>query len=274
MSPAITLSHRVAIVTGGRRQLGAAQAIRLAECGADVCLADLDHDDGMTATAAAIERLGRRALTVVCDVRRRDQVERMVETCAAELGGVDILVNNAGISSRETLMEVTDGEWDAVFDTNLKGMVLCTQYAARAMIAQGRGGAIVNLSSSTGLNANVSRGPYSVSKAGVIMATRLLARELGEHDIRVNAIAPGIYLHREDRRPRRHHVPSRPGRDGAGVRPLGPQAAGRAGGLRQPGRVPRLRSRGLHHGNDDSRRRRIHHSLMPRSTAPCGDRAA
>ena len=192
MSPAIILSDRVALVTGGRRQLGAAQAIRLAECGADVCLADLDHDDSMTATAAAVERLGRKALTVVCDVRRRDQVERMVETCASELGGVDILVNNAGISSRETLMEVSDEEWDAVFDTNLKGMVLCTQHAARRMIAQGRGGAIVNLSSSTGLNANVSRGPYSVSKAGVIMATRLLARELGEHDIRVNAIAPGF----------------------------------------------------------------------------------
>ena len=86
----------------------------------------------MKATAAAIERLGRRALTVVCDVRKRDQVERMVETCTTELGGVDILVNNAGISSRETLMEVTDEEWDAVFDTNLRGMVLCTQYAARS----------------------------------------------------------------------------------------------------------------------------------------------
>ena len=188
----IALDNRVAIVTGGRRQLGAAQAIRLAECGADICVADLEHDDSMKATVAAIESLGRRALPVACDVRRRDQVERMVDACVAGLGSVDILVNNAGISSRETLMEVTDEEWDAVFDTNLKGMVTCTQYAARQMIAQGRGGAIVNLSSSTGLNANVSRGPYSVSKAGVIMATRLLARELGEHDIRVNAIAPGF----------------------------------------------------------------------------------
>ena len=192
MPSTIILADRVAIVTGGRRQLGAAQAIRLAECGADVCVADLDHDDSMKTTVAAIESLGRRALPAICDVRRRDQVERMVDACVAELGGVDILVNNAGISSRETLMEVTEEEWDAVFDTNLKGMVMCTQVAARQMIAQGRGGAIVNLSSSTGLNANVSRGAYSVSKAGVIMATRLLARELGEHDIRVNAIAPGF----------------------------------------------------------------------------------
>jgi len=192
MQPVISLADRVAIVTGGRRQLGAAQAVRLAECGADICLADLAHDDDMEATVAEVEKRGRRALPVVCDVASREQVARMVRTCVEGLGGVDILVNNAGISSRETLMEVTDEEWDAVFDINLKGMVLCSQYAARQMIAQGRGGAIINLSSSTGLNANVSRGPYSVSKAGVIMATRLLARELGQHDIRVNAIAPGF----------------------------------------------------------------------------------
>ena len=192
MPPTVDLTDRVAIVTGGRRQLGAAHAIRLAECGADVCVADLVHDENMEATVADIQRLGRKALPVVCDVRRCEQVARMVNTCTSRLGSVDILVNNAGISSRETLMEVSDEEWDAVFDTNLKGMVLCTQYAARRMIAQGRGGAVINLSSSTGLNANVSRGPYGVSKAGVIMATRLLARELGEHDIRVNAIAPGF----------------------------------------------------------------------------------
>lgn len=192
MDTQFLLSGKVAIVTGGRRQLGAAQAIRLAELGADVCLADIAIDDDMKATAAKVEAAGGRALPVVCDVSARDQVEAMVKACVDELGGVDILVNNAGISSRETLMNVSDDEWDAVFGINLKGMVLCTQQAARRMIDQGRGGAIVNLSSSTGLNANVSRGPYSVSKAGVIMATRLLARELGEHDIRVNAIAPGF----------------------------------------------------------------------------------
>ncbi len=192
MQPTISLADRVAIVTGGRRQLGAAQAIRLAECGADVCLADVAHDDDMSATVAEIEKRGRKALPVVCDVSRRDQVESMVEACVRELGGVHVLVNNAGISSRETLMEVTDEEWDAVLDINLKGVVLCTQAAARRMIEQGRGGAVINLSSSTGLNANVSRGPYSVSKAGVIMATKLLARELGAHNITVNAIAPGF----------------------------------------------------------------------------------
>jgi NAD(P)-dependent dehydrogenase (short-subunit alcohol dehydrogenase family) len=192
MSVEINLAGKIAIVTGGRRQLGRAHAIRLAECGADVCLADLAIDDDMNFTVAAIGKLGRKALPVVCDVSKRDQVEKMVDACARELGGVDILVNNAGVSSRMTLMTVTDDEWDDVLDINLKGVVLCTQYAAKQMIKQGRGGAVINLSSSTGLNANVSRGPYSVSKAGVIMATKLLARELGEHRITVNAIAPGF----------------------------------------------------------------------------------
>jgi 2-deoxy-D-gluconate 3-dehydrogenase len=146
----------------------------------------------MRETVSAIEALGRRALPVVCDVSRRTQVEAMVAACASQLGSVDILVNNAGISSRETLTSVADDEWDDVFNINLKGTVLCSQYASKQMISQGRGGAIVNLSSSTGLNANVSRGPYGVSKAGVIMVTKLLARELGEHNITVNAIAPGF----------------------------------------------------------------------------------
>ena len=192
MQPTIDLQNRVAIVTGGRRQLGAAHAIRLAECGADICLADIANDDDMANTVTQIEERGRRAVPVVCDVSQRDQVEALVATCVAELGSLNILVNNAGISSRETLMNVTDEEWDAVMDINLKGTVLCAQMAARQMIEQKSGGAIINLSSSTGLNANVSRGPYSVSKAGVIMATKLLARELGEHNITVNAIAPGF----------------------------------------------------------------------------------
>lgn len=192
MGVEIDLAGKVALVTGGRRQLGRAHAIRLAECGADVCVADIAIDGDMKFTVAEIEKRGRRALPVVCDVSRRAQVEEAVARCVAELGRLDILVNNAGISSRETLMEVSDEEWDDVFDINVKGVVLCTQYAAKQMIRQGSGGAVINLSSSTGLNANVSRGPYSVSKAGVIMATNLLARELGEHNITVNAIAPGF----------------------------------------------------------------------------------
>ena len=190
----VSLEGKIALVTGGRRQLGRAQAIRLAECGADIAIADIAHDDDMSFTVAEIEKLGRRALPLVCDVSSREQVKAAIETIVKTFGGIDILVNNAGISSRQTLMDVEDDEWQDVMNINLKGMVMCTQYAARQMIAQGRGGSIINLSSSTGLNANVSRGCYGVSKAGVIMATKLFARELGEHNINVNAIAPGFTI--------------------------------------------------------------------------------
>lgn len=188
----IDLAGKRAIVTGGRRQLGRMHAIRLAECGADVAIIDIEDDDDMKRTADEIRQLGRKVLPIVCDVSRRDQVKAMTEQVVRELGGIEILVNNAGISSRQTLMNVEDDEWAAVMDINLKGTVLCTQYAARQMIEQGHGGSVINFSSSTGLNANVSRGCYGVSKAGVIMATNLFAKELGEYNINVNAIAPGF----------------------------------------------------------------------------------
>ncbi len=188
----ISLKGKVAIVTGGRRQLGRAHALRLAECGADVALVDIAHDDDMTFTVQAVEKTGQKALPIVCDVSQKTQLEAMVAQVVEKLGGIDILVNNAGLSSRQTLMNVEEDEWDEIMAVNLKGLVMCTQLAVKQMIKQGRGGSIINLSSSTGLNANVSRGCYGVSKAGVIMATQLLARELGEYNINVNAIAPGF----------------------------------------------------------------------------------
>lgn len=188
----ISLKGKVAIVTGGRRQLGRAHALRLAECGADVALVDIAHDDDMTFTVQAVEKTGQKALPIVCDVSQKTQLEAMVAQVVEKLGGIDILVNNAGLSSRQTLMNVEEDEWDEIMAVNLKGLVMCTQLAVKQMIKQDRGGSIINLSSSTGLNANVSRGCYGVSKAGVIMATQLLARELGEYNINVNAIAPGF----------------------------------------------------------------------------------
>lgn len=191
--PEINLKGKVALVTGGRRQLGRADAIRLAEAGADVVVTDVVGDDGLLdEVVGEIEQLGCKGLAVVCDVSKKADVERTIDQVVAELGGIDILVNNAGVSSRMTLMEASEDEWDDVIDINLKGVFLCSQIAAKQMIQQRRGGSIINLSSSTGLNANVSRGTYGVSKAGVIMVTKLMARELGEHNIRVNAIAPGF----------------------------------------------------------------------------------
>jgi len=191
--PNLSLEGKVALVTGARRQLGKADAIRLAEAGADVAVADSVVKDGqLEGTVRDIEKLGCRSIPIKANVSKKNDVDQMVKRTVDELGGLDILVNNAGISSRMTLMETTEDEWDEIIDVNLKGIFLCSQAAGKKMIAQGRGGSIINLSSSTGLNANVSRGSYGVSKAGVVMVTKLLARELGPYNIRVNAIAPGF----------------------------------------------------------------------------------
>ena len=193
MSIDLSVEGKVALVTGGRRQLGRAQAIRLAEAGANVAISDVVGNDGMIKdTVREIEKCGRKGLGIVANVSKKSDVENMIHKTVKELGGIDILVNNAGVSSRQTLYNVEEDEWDDVININLKGVVLCSQLVAQVMVKQGRGGSIINLSSSTGLNANVSRGCYGVSKSGVIMATKLLARELGEYDIRVNAIAPGF----------------------------------------------------------------------------------
>ena len=182
------LTGKNALITGATGGIGEEIARALHGAGATVAISGTRAEklEGLAAD------LGERVHVVAANLSDRESVDGLVKAASDAMGGVDILVNNAGISSRETLMNVTDEEWDAVFDINLKGLVMCSQYAAKQMIAQGDGGAIVNLSSSTGLNANVSRGPYSVSKAGVIMATNLLAKELGEHSITVNALAPGF----------------------------------------------------------------------------------
>jgi len=191
--PNISLEGKVALVTGGRRQLGKADALRIAEAGADVAVADLViDDDQLEGTVKEITAMGRHSMAIQADVSKKSDVDAMVQQVIDMFGGIDILVNNAGICSRMTLMETTEDEWDEIIDVNLKGVFLCSQAAGKRMIEQKRGGSIINLSSSTGLNANVSRGSYGVSKTGVIMVTKLLARELGPHNIRVNAIAPGF----------------------------------------------------------------------------------
>ena len=158
MSIEISLKGKVALVTGGRRQLGRAHALRLAEAGAHVAICDVVIEDGMISeTVSEIEKYGVKGLGMVADISKKAAVENMINQTVEELGGLDILVNNAGISSRQTLMTVEDDEWADVMDINLKGLVVCSQLAARVMIKQGRGGSIINLTSSTGLNANVSR---------------------------------------------------------------------------------------------------------------------
>jgi NAD(P)-dependent dehydrogenase (short-subunit alcohol dehydrogenase family) len=189
--PNFTMTGKIALITGGRTGMGRAFALAFAEAGADIVICSrTNEDDGLEAVAAEIEKLGQRALAIRADVSHKDDVENMVKKAIAELGDIDILINNAGILVRGPLLEAMEDIWDRMIDTNLKGCYLCSQAVGRIMVERKRGN-IINVASIAGLSSMTLRTAYSISKAGVIMLTRVLARELGSYNIRVNAIAPG-----------------------------------------------------------------------------------
>jgi len=187
---ALPLAGKVAIVTGGGSGIGRAIALEFASAGADVVVGSR-RLVVLESVAEEIRALGRRSLAVAADTTRKTDVDGLVQRTMAEFGGIDILVNNAGISTRTSLLDCSEGEWDRVMDVDLKGYFLCSQAAGRRMVEQERG-AIINVSSHAGVSTFGSfSSPYSVAKAGVIMFTTALALELGRHNIRVNCIAPG-----------------------------------------------------------------------------------
>ena len=193
--PSFSLERKVAVVTGGRRGIGRAIALAFAEAGADVAVADFVVEGGeLAAVAEEIQRLGRRSLAFQTDVTRSSDVDNMVQRVIDELGVIDILVNNAGIVGLgSTVLETTEDDWDKVIDVNLKGCYLCSQAVGKEMVKQRRGN-IINMASVGGLKVRRrGRGAaYSISKAGIIMLTRILAVELASYNIRVNAIAPSM----------------------------------------------------------------------------------
>ena len=190
--PSFNMKDKVALITGGRTGIGKALALAFAEAGADVTICSrTDKGDGLEGVAAEIRKMGRRALAVRADVSRKSDVENMVEETISQLGDIDILVNNAGIMARRSLLETEEDVWDDVIDTNLKGCYLSSRAVGRLMVKRGKG-SIINIASVTGLRANLNRAAYSIAKAGVIMMTKVLARELGTYNIRVNAIAPWL----------------------------------------------------------------------------------
>jgi NAD(P)-dependent dehydrogenase (short-subunit alcohol dehydrogenase family) len=171
--------------------MGRAFALAFAKAGADVAICSrTNEDDGLEAVAEEIRKLGQHALAIKADVSRKNDVENMVKKTIAELGDIDVLINNAGILARGPLLETEEDIWDKLIDTNLKGCYLCSQAVGRAMVKRKKGN-IINIASIAGLKPIPLRTAYSISKAGVIMLTRVLARELGSYNIRVNAIAPG-----------------------------------------------------------------------------------
>jgi NAD(P)-dependent dehydrogenase (short-subunit alcohol dehydrogenase family) len=185
------LEGKVALVTGAQQGIGRAIAVALARDGADVGVNFLDDASAAEGVAGEIRGLGRRAVTVQGDVSRAASVESMVKTVVDALGPPDVLVNNAGVFPRAAFLELSEREWDHVLGINLKGSFLCAQAVARALVAAGRPGVFVNISSSA-VRGDPRGVHYSSSKAGVVGLTRAMALALAPHRIRVNAIAPGL----------------------------------------------------------------------------------
>jgi 3-oxoacyl-[acyl-carrier protein] reductase len=183
------LDGRVAFVTGAGRGIGAATALRLAEDGARVVLADIDQE-GCKQVITQIEQAGSQALAVSCNVADRAAVEAAVQQAVERFGRLDILVNNAGVLRDNLLFKMSDDDWETVMNVHLKGAFLCSR-AAQAHMVQQKYGRIISLSSTSALG-NRGQANYSTAKAGLQGLTRTLAIELGPFGITANAVAPGF----------------------------------------------------------------------------------
>jgi NAD(P)-dependent dehydrogenase (short-subunit alcohol dehydrogenase family) len=190
MPDAFDLRGRVALVTGASSGLGCHFAKTLAARGAAVAVA-ARRVDRLGALVGEIEVSGGRAAAVPMDVLRGDSIRVGFEAAAAALGPVDVVVNNAGVGVTKPSLELTEAEWDEVIGTNLRGAWLVAQAAARAWVAAGRPGRLINIASITGIRTIGQLVPYTAAKAGLIHLTRVLAMEWARHGIQVNAIAPG-----------------------------------------------------------------------------------
>ncbi|MFZ5548584.1 MAG: 3-oxoacyl-ACP reductase FabG [Pseudomonadota bacterium] len=184
------LNDKICIVTGAAQGIGLATALKFAQEGAVVIVCDL-KPEGIEAAVAQCHAAGGRAEAHVVDVTNRAQVDAMVEAVKARHGRIDVLVNNAGITRDARLQKMTEAQFDAVIDVNLRGVFHCAQAVADTMVAQGNG-VILNASSVVGLYGNFGQTNYAAAKFGVIGFTKTWSRELGPKGVRVNAVAPGF----------------------------------------------------------------------------------
>ena len=188
----ILLTGRVAVVTGGGAGIGKGVAAGLAAFGASVAIWERDAET----CAAAADAIG--ALGIVTDVRETDQVDAALARTTAELGPASILVNNAGGTFWSSILDTSENGWDALYRSNLRHVLLCTQRIARGMIDAGIGGSIINVTSIEGVRAAPGYAAYAAAKAGVINFTKTAALEFAPHGIRVNALGARHHDHRGD----------------------------------------------------------------------------
>jgi sorbose reductase len=189
------LHGKRALVTGASSGIGKRVAIAYAEAGAEVALA-ARHAEALEVVADEIAAAGGRAVPIRCDVTQPEQVSGMLDQVTGELGGIDIAVCNAGIITVTPMLEMPPEEFQSIQDTNVTGVFLTAQAAAKAMVRQGQGGVIINTASMSGHIINIPQqvGHYCASKAAVIHLTKAMAVELAPHKIRVNSVSPGYIL--------------------------------------------------------------------------------
>ncbi|HMW89486.1 MAG TPA: 3-oxoacyl-[acyl-carrier-protein] reductase [Candidatus Obscuribacter sp.] len=185
-----TLANQVAVVTGSGRGIGRAIASALMKEGAKIVISDI-NEELCAKTAEELRALGAEAISVPCNVTQSESVAKMVESVMKEWGRIDILVNNAGITRDNLFMRMSEGEWQAVIDTNLTSAFKVTQPVLKVMSKQ-RTGRIINIASTTGVHGNFGQVNYAAAKAGLIGFTKTIALEYASRNITANVVAPGF----------------------------------------------------------------------------------